>query len=668
MGAPRGGLGLRTARVRLGRGWLLWAAAGAGATLQAAGAPPLAAVGVAAALVALYIGSAMTPNEVVRALMRTAVSLYFRECACLGQENVPRDGPLVVIGAPHGNQFLDPMVLSQNMGREVSFLTAAKTLRRKDVGKLFAATNTIAVERPQDLKRPGVGRVVAEGGGSARVSGRGTAFLKEGVGPGWKLLLKNSAGETSPPLAVASVAGEAELELKEAPPPAWAGEACSFAELPHVDQASMFRHVFECLKEGGAVGLFPEGGSHDRSELLPLKPGFCLMALGAMAENPGLRVRVLPVGITYFNRHKLNSRCLVQYGRPVEVRQELVTRFQEGGAGKRAAVDELMLEARDALGRVVTTGGTWDELRDFWMLRDLYVPSGMLLAMSTAEQVSLSQAFALDHSRVRQSDPLRVERLMRRVRNYSRKLRANWLTDRLSVMNAYILARAGEDGGRSSPGRLLLLLGGQLLGLAGISLLWLPVDLSLAPMYVCMALFARRMSKKALEKSTVKIKAKDTVGTYKLIIGIPLYLGLHAAYTAGVHIAFGRTASVGFLFFMPLLQHIAYKAQAAEWERWAGLRTLLGTVLRPGVRDELARERARLKAEVRQVVDDLDWGQGQRLSSMPQDTDLYASLQNPFRRSKSIFLTSVHSERSDFTENPSLGLISHLSDDEDSPK
>ena len=99
-----------------------------------------------------------------------------------------------------------------------------------------------------------------------------------------------------------------------------------------------------------------------------------------------------------------------------------------------------------------------------------------------------------------------------------------------------------------------------------------------------------------------------------------------------------------------------------------GLRTLLGTVLRPGVRDELARERARLKAEVRQVVDDLDWGQGQRLSSMPQDTDLYASLQNPFRRSKSIFLTSVHSERSDFTENPSLGLISHLSDDEDSPK
>jgi len=660
MEAARGGsLQLRTARVRLGRGWLLWAAAGAGATLQAAGAPPLAAVGVAAALVALYIGSAMTPNEVVRAMMRAAVSLYFRECAFLGQENVPDEGALVVIGAPHGNQFLDPMVLSQGMGREVSFLTAAKTLRRKDVGKLFAATNTIAVERPQDLKRAGVGRVVAEGGGSARVSGRGTEFLREGVGPGWKLLLKNSAGKTSPPLTVASVASDTELELREAPPPDWAGEACSFAELPHVDQASMFRHVFECLKGGGAVGLFPEGGSHDRSELLPLKPGFCLMALGAIAENPGLRVRVLPVGITYFNRHKLNSRCLVQYGKPVEVRPELAARFREGGAEKRAAVDELMLEARDALGRVVTSGGTWDELRDFWTLRDLYVPSGMLLAMSTAEQVSLSQAFALDYPRVQQNDPLRVERLMRHVRTYSGKLRAHFLTDRLNVMNMYIC-------GQSSSGRLLLLLGGQLLGLAGIFLLWLPIDLSLAPMYVCMALFARRMSKKALKKSTVKIKAKDTVGTYKLIIGIPLYLGLHAVYTAGVHIALGRAASVGFLFFMPMLQFIAFKAQAVEWERWASLRVLLATILRPELRDDLARERESLKIEVRKVVDELDWGQGQRQSSPLRGTDLYESLRTTLRRSQSIFLRSVHSEKSEFnSENQSLGLMSHLSDDEE---
>ena len=140
-------------------------------------------------------------------------------------------------------------------------------------------------------------------------------------------------------------------------------------------------------------------------------------------------------------------------------------------------------------------------------------------------------------------------------------------------------------------------------------------------------------------------------------------------YTAGVHIALGRAASVGFLFFMPMLQFIAFKAQAVEWERWASLRVLLATILRPELRDDLARERESLKIEVRKVVDELDWGQGQRQSSPLRGTDLYESLRTTLRRSQSIFLRSVHSEKSEFnSENQSLGLMSHLSDDEDSPK
>merc|ERR1711871_284106 len=248
------------------------------------------------------------------------------------------------------------------------------------------------------------------------------------------------------------------------------------------------------------------------SELLPLKPGFCLMALGAMAEHPGLNVRILPVGLTYFNRHKLNSRVLVQYGKPLAINPDLVAQFRSGGSEKRAAVDELMTQTLDALGRGVTTGGTWNELRVFWTLRDLYVPSEMMIQMTTAEQVSLSQAFAL--------------------------------TGRVCVWNLHLV-------GQTSPARLLVMLTWQFLGLFGLWLLWLPIDLSLLPIYICMELFARRMSKKALQKSTVKIAAKDTVGTYKLIIGVPAYLAQLTIYTAFVHLAFGRTASVAALFFLP---------------------------------------------------------------------------------------------------------------------
>jgi glycerol-3-phosphate O-acyltransferase/dihydroxyacetone phosphate acyltransferase len=44
----------------------------------------------------------------------------------------------------------------------------------------------------------------------------------------------------------------------------------------------MYEHVWTALNNNDCVCIFPEGGSHDRMELLPLKAGICIMALGAM--------------------------------------------------------------------------------------------------------------------------------------------------------------------------------------------------------------------------------------------------------------------------------------------------------------------------------------------------------------------------------------------------
>ena len=56
--------------------------------------------------------------------------------------------------------------------------------------------------------------------------------------------------------------------------------------LPKIDQKEVFTNVFQRLNEGGCIGIFPEGGSHDQTKLLPLKPGVAIMALGAMEKNP----------------------------------------------------------------------------------------------------------------------------------------------------------------------------------------------------------------------------------------------------------------------------------------------------------------------------------------------------------------------------------------------
>jgi glycerol-3-phosphate O-acyltransferase / dihydroxyacetone phosphate acyltransferase len=34
-----------------------------------------------------------------------------------------------------------------------------------------------------------------------------------------------------------------------------------FKVLPFVDQQEMYRHVYQCLKDGGCIGIFPEGRS-----------------------------------------------------------------------------------------------------------------------------------------------------------------------------------------------------------------------------------------------------------------------------------------------------------------------------------------------------------------------------------------------------------------------
>jgi len=46
----------------------------------------------------------------------------------------------------------------------------------------------------------------------------------------------------------------------------------------------MYEEVWKALNSNSCIGIFPEGGSHDRTDLLPLKAGICIMALGAMQK------------------------------------------------------------------------------------------------------------------------------------------------------------------------------------------------------------------------------------------------------------------------------------------------------------------------------------------------------------------------------------------------
>lgn len=107
--------------------------------------------------------------------------------------------------------------------------------------------------------------------------------------------------------------------------------------------------------------LFP-GGSHDRTDLLPLKAGVSLMALGAMANNSKVKVKIVPVGLSYFHAHRFRSRAVVEFGSALDVPQELVDSFKQGGSEKRVAVGKLLDLIYDGLKTVTIRAPDYETL------------------------------------------------------------------------------------------------------------------------------------------------------------------------------------------------------------------------------------------------------------------------------------------------------------------
>lgn len=149
----------------------------------------------------------------------------------------------------------------------------------------------------------------------------------------------------------------------------------TFKVIPFVDQADMFSQVTKRLAEGGCVALFPEGknirtpvinpvqftrihtfistgGSHDRTELLPLKAGVTIMAMQAMQDQPGLDVKIVPVGLSYFHPHRFRSRAVIEFGAPISVSPDLLEKYSAGGSSKRDACAALLDQIHHALKEV----------------------------------------------------------------------------------------------------------------------------------------------------------------------------------------------------------------------------------------------------------------------------------------------------------------------------
>ena len=79
-----------------------------------------------------------------------------------------------------------------------------------------------------------------------------------------------------------------------------------------------FVECHRALARRDLVAIFPEGTTHDRAQIDPLKTGAARIALGARAAGAA-SLAIVPVGLTFPDKVALRSSALVQFGLPIDL-------------------------------------------------------------------------------------------------------------------------------------------------------------------------------------------------------------------------------------------------------------------------------------------------------------------------------------------------------------
>ncbi|KAG0648914.1 putative acyltransferase [Hyphodiscus hymeniophilus] len=473
------------------------------------------------------------------------VDLFFREVHPRGSWKVPRRGPVIFVAAPHANQFVDPLILMRTLRNEckrrAAFLIAAKSMDRFLIGWFSRKVGAVPVGRALDMVKPGSGTICLPNpvNEPLLIRGFGTKFKSKEVQIGGLLVLPSVNG-TAANTEIAEVISNEELRLKKP----FKGQAAlqqltgrddvdesgkltdqdmkgikggfegsKYKTAPKVDQTQVYDAVFDRLSAGGAVGIFPEGGSHDRTELLPLKAGVAIMALGALAANPDSGLKIVPCGMNYFHAHKFRSRAVIEFGNPVEVPKELVELYKSGE--RRGAVSQLLDTVYQALVAVTVTSPDYDTLMLIQAARRLYNPTGKKLPLPMVVELNRRLVKGYTHYK---DDP-RIIALKKSVLSYNKELR-------------YVNLRDHQvEYAKFSIPKVIFLLFYRLLKISVLSIGVLPGLVLFGPVFVASKIISIKKSKEALAASTVKLQGRDVMATWKLLVALAFAPILYNLYT-----------------------------------------------------------------------------------------------------------------------------------------
>ncbi|CAO3679169.1 unnamed protein product [Umbelopsis ramanniana] len=469
-----------------------------------------------------------TKHAVVHDSMRLAflgiLKTFFREIETNGTHLVPSYGPCIFIVAPHANQFVDPMLVSASNPRRYYSLVAQKSYDLKMVGTVAKLQSSIPVIRPQDLVYTGKGTIFLDSFDPTLVRGNFTLFTNQ-LAPRHFLILSKTVK-----LEVVEVISDTAIRIRQKvddQPTLMAlkdGGGIRYKIMPYIEQKALYERVNQKLSDGECITIFPEGGSHDRTELLPLKAGFAIMGLGAMADDTDIDVKIIPVGLNYFHPDQFRSRAVISYGVPITIPRSEVEKYKAGGIQKHEAISNLIKVGQEALRTVTVNSPDYETLRVIQAARRLYRPVHHKLSIS--QVVDLNRRFMIGFSDYK--DKPELQKLLQQVRDYNQTLHLFGIRDhQVERLNL-------------TPLQATKLLITRVFKLFSFAILAVPSAILNLPIIALCKYISHRKQKSALAGSSVKILGKDVVATWKIIVACFATPTLYAAYSLLYFVHLGR--------------------------------------------------------------------------------------------------------------------------------
>lgn len=571
-----------------------------------------------------------------KVFFHSILSIFFQDIQVVGRQNIPKYGP-VIFTSNHANQFMDGLMIMCTCRRNISYLVADKSWHRPIVGHLAWAMGAVPVKRAQDSAGRGSGIVTidkndislptaeAEGGGEEvsssdaviKVVGKGTKFTSE-IKVGDKIRFPQTASG----IKVASIESDESLSLKledgvvellsTQPFP----EHVPYDVLPRIDQAVVYQNVLERLASGGTIGIFPEGGSHDRTDLLPLKVGVSLIAYSAL-EKDGINVPIVPVGLNYFRAHRFRGKATVEFGAPTYIEPSTLAEFRRGGGDKRKVCNDLLGRIEDSMRSVIVSVPDYEKLQMIHAARRLYREDASSSTETAETRQDMGRRFAEGYKRmllqVKGDVPEEWLNLQNRILAYQKELNALGIRD----YQVYGLDHEEVELGSETQGhgkgetvlhRMNVL--GHIVHLAIIIVLAaLPAVLLNLPVGLASRVYSNRRRISALAASKVKIKGYDVMLSERVLCSIVLVPSLWVIY--GLVLYFftsfdGPSLAVCFTCF-PLFSYWSIMATESGMANVKDLRPYVMRMM-PSARRRLAAlpaTRRALRTDLRAMIRDI---------------------------------------------------------------